>query len=76
MPLVFTEVSAYLLDWHLLITRSGTQYEDEPMDLMPASHNLARSFGVSASQVQLQKASFFAMDDDFEEDTDKRTGYS
>lgn len=30
---------------------------------IPGSHALAFSFGVSASQVQLQKASFFAADD-------------
>jgi len=44
------------------------------MDLMPASHNLARTFGVSASQVQLQKASFFATEDDFDDMGVKRQG--
>lgn len=51
-----------------------SQYEDQMMDLLPASHSLAHSFGVSASQVQLQKASFFATDDDFEDGTSKKQG--
>jgi hypothetical protein len=51
-----------------------SQYEDQMMDLLPASHSLAHSFGVSASQVQLQKASFFATDDDFEESASKKQG--
>lgn len=41
--------------------------DNEMMELVPTSHDLFRSSGVSAPQVQIQKASFFAVDDEYDD---------
>jgi len=38
--------------------------DDSSMDIVPSSLSIARNLGVEAPQIQLQKASFFAADED------------
>lgn len=41
--------------------------DDSCMDIVPSSLSIAKNLGVEAPQIQLQKASFFAANDDDED---------
>jgi len=43
--------------------------DDSSMDVVPSSLSIAKNLGVEAPQIQLQKASFFAVDDDDDDDS-------